>query len=90
MEDTQWDQTDVHNFYRAGNPAVFDRHKMYWCSFKKNPEQPGKVIFTIYMFDFEKPLEPKKPVFTREEDVVFGNLFLDEDVKAANEEKLRK
>jgi len=42
------------------------------------------------MFDFEKPLEPKKPVFTREEDVVFGNLFLDEDVKAAKEEKLRK
>ena len=59
MEDVLWNQSDVHNFYRACQPAVFDRDKMYWCSFKKDESNSNKNVFTVYMFDFEKPGEGK-------------------------------
>ena len=45
MEDVLWNQSDVHNFYRACQPAVFDRDKMYWCSFKKDESNSNKNVF---------------------------------------------
>ena len=55
MSDELWNQRDVHNFYRANQPAIFDRHKMYWVSFKRNEDNSKEQVFTINMFDFEKP-----------------------------------
>jgi hypothetical protein len=45
----------VHNFFNSNQPAIFDRNKMYWCSFKHNDENSKEMAFNIYMFDFENP-----------------------------------
>ena len=86
MEDTMWNQTDVHNFYRANQPAIIDRNRMYWCSFEHKENDPStieddEVVFTVWKFDFEHPELGKERVRVRTEPVITGDKLYEEERK---------